>query len=177
MEKKNWKQEESAIKAMKICGQAALESGVGIGALVSLKVDYRTHCYVQGLLAIVYRFQENSGGILVCCEHGIVTHYGTSKDYWVPYNKYRVIAQNDTTFPISNKLQAVRDKVLAGNFVDAKITLRISFSKYVNIDLGTASPVKKAKDCPCKKGCNKGCGCKKKGLRCHSGCACNGNRH
>ncbi len=65
MEKKNWKQEESAIKSMKICGQAALESGVEIGALVSLKVDYRTHCYAQGLLAIVYRFQENSGGILV----------------------------------------------------------------------------------------------------------------
>ncbi len=43
MEKKNCKQEESAIKAMKICGQAALESGVGIGALVSLKVDYRSH--------------------------------------------------------------------------------------------------------------------------------------
>ncbi len=37
---------------MKICGQAALESGVGIGALVSLKVDYHTHCHVQGLLAI-----------------------------------------------------------------------------------------------------------------------------
>jgi hypothetical protein len=67
MEKKNCKQEESAIKAMKICGQAALESGVGIGALVSLKVDYRSHCHAQGLLAIVYRFQENSSGILVCC--------------------------------------------------------------------------------------------------------------
>ncbi len=111
MEKKNCKQEESAKKAMKICGQAALEIGVGIGALVSLKVDYRTHCHAQGLLAIVCRFQENSGGILVCCEHGIVTHDGTSNNYWVPYDKYRVIAQNDTTFPISDKLQAVRDKV------------------------------------------------------------------
>jgi hypothetical protein len=44
MEKKNCKQEESAIKAMKICGRAALESGVGIGPLVSLKVEYHTHC-------------------------------------------------------------------------------------------------------------------------------------
>jgi hypothetical protein len=114
MEKKNCKQEKSAIKAMKVCGQAALERGVGIGALVSLKVDYCTHCHAQGLLAIVYRFQENSGGILVCCEHGIITHDGTSNNYWVPYNKYRVIARNDTTFPISNKLQAMHDKVLAG---------------------------------------------------------------
>jgi hypothetical protein len=122
MEEKNCKQEESAIKAMKICGQAALESGVGIGALVSLKVDYRTHCHAQRLLA-VYRFQENSCGILICCEHGIITHDGTSNDYWVPYDKYKVIAQNDTTFPISDKLQVVHDKVLAGNFADARITL------------------------------------------------------
>jgi hypothetical protein len=84
MEKKNCKQEESAIKAVKVCGQAALDSGVGIGALMSLKVEYRTHCHAQGLLAIVYRFQENSGGILVCCEHEIITHDGTSNDYWVP---------------------------------------------------------------------------------------------
>ncbi len=53
IEKKNCKEEESAIKAMKICGQAALDSGVGIGALVSLKVDYHTHCHAQGLLVIV----------------------------------------------------------------------------------------------------------------------------
>ncbi len=177
MEKKNRKEEEFAIKAMKICVQALLDSGVGIGALVSLKVDYYTHCHVQGLLVIVYRFQENLGGILVCCKHGIITHDGTSNDFWLPYDKYRVIARNDTTFPFSNKLQAMRDKVLAGCYVDDKNTPRISFSKYVNIDLGMTSPVKKTKGCSCKKGCNKGCGCKKKGLRFHSECMCNGNHH
>jgi hypothetical protein len=103
---------------MNVCGRAALENGVGIGALVTLKVDYCTHCHAQGLLVIVYRFQEKSGGILVCCEHGIVTHDGSSKDYWVPYGKYRVIAGNDSTLQISKKLQAVRGKVVAGNFVD-----------------------------------------------------------
>ncbi len=45
IEKKNCKQEEYAIKAMKMCGKVALDSGIGIGALVSLKVDYRTHCH------------------------------------------------------------------------------------------------------------------------------------
>ncbi len=54
MEKKNRKQEEYAIKAMKMCGKAAVDSGIGIGALVSLKVNYRTHRHAQGLLAIVY---------------------------------------------------------------------------------------------------------------------------
>jgi hypothetical protein len=177
MEKKNCKQEEYAIKVMKMCGKAAVDSGIGIGLLVSLKVNFWMHCHAQGLLAIVYRFQEHSGGIMVCCEHGIVTHDGTKNAYWVPYDKYRVIARNDATFPILNNLQVMRDKELAGSFVDDRYTPQISFSKYVDIDLGPTSSVKKTKGCSCKKGCNKGCGCKKKELRCHSGCACNGNCH
>jgi hypothetical protein len=75
------------------------------------------------------------------------------------------------------KLQGVCDKVLAGNFVDDTCTPTISFLKYVNIDLGSTSPAKKGKGCFCKRGCNKGCGCKKKGMKCHSGCACTGNCH
>ncbi len=143
--------EEYAIKAMKMCEKAEVDSGIGIGALVSLKVDYRTHCHAQGLLAIVYQFQEHSSGIMVCCEHGIVTHDRTKNEYWVPYDKYRVIEWNDATFPISNNLQVMCDKVLAGSFVNDRATPRISFSKYVNIDLGTTSLVKKTKGCSCKK--------------------------
>jgi hypothetical protein len=59
----------------------------------------------------------------------------------------------------------VRDKVLADNFVDDTDTQRISFSNYVDNDLGTASQVRKMKGCSFKRGCNKGCGCKKKGLQ------------
>jgi hypothetical protein len=128
---------------MKMCGKAAVDSGIGIGALVSLKVDYRMHCHAQVLLAIVYQFQEHLGGIIVCCEHGIITHDGTKNEYWVPYNKYRVNAWNDATFPILNNLQVMCDKVLASSFVNDRATPRISFSKYVDIDLGTTSPVKK----------------------------------
>jgi hypothetical protein len=129
---------------MKLCGSAAFENGVRIGALGSLKVDYFTHCHAQGLLAVVYRFNADTGGILVCCKHGIVTHDRSSNSYWVPHDKYRFIATNDSTFPISNTLQGVRDKVLTGNFVDDTDTPRISFSKYVDIDLGSVSSVKKA---------------------------------
>ena len=46
MKKKNKKQEQSAEKAMKKCDDAALQSGVLPGAVVSIKVDYRTH-YIQ----------------------------------------------------------------------------------------------------------------------------------
>ena len=39
MEKKNCKQEQNTMKAMKQCGKAAMDSGCGVGAIVSLKVD------------------------------------------------------------------------------------------------------------------------------------------
>jgi len=81
MAKKNRKQESQAIKAMKQCGRAAQAAGAGVGAVVSLKVDYRTHSHAQGLLAIVYEMKQSTGGILVCCEHGVITHDGSRKDY------------------------------------------------------------------------------------------------
>ena len=58
MEKKNRKQEQNAIKAMKQCGKATLVSGCGVGAIVSLKVDYRTNCHAPGLLVIVFAVRE-----------------------------------------------------------------------------------------------------------------------
>ena len=60
---KNYKQESNEMRAIRQCGRAAMTNGACKVALVSLKVDYRTHCHTQGLLAIVY---EDSGGILVC---------------------------------------------------------------------------------------------------------------
>jgi len=103
MAKRNCKQESQAIKAMKQCGRAAQAAGAGIGAVVSLKVDYRTHSHVQGLLATVYEMKEcTPGGILVCCEHGVITHDRSRKDYWVPYDKYDVKARAQDTCPIDN---------------------------------------------------------------------------
>ena len=74
MAKRNHKQQSQAKKAMKQCGRAAQAARAGIGAVVSLKVDYRTHSHAQGLLAIMYEMKEDTGGILVCCEHGVFTH-------------------------------------------------------------------------------------------------------
>jgi len=97
--KRNCKQESQAIKAMKQCGCAAQAAGAGIGVVVSLKVDYHTHSHAQGLIAIVYEMKKNTGGILVCCEHGVITHDGSRKDYWVPYDKYTVNARAQDTCP------------------------------------------------------------------------------
>jgi hypothetical protein len=43
MAKRNHKQESQALKATKQYGHAAQAAGAGIGDVVSLKVDYRTH--------------------------------------------------------------------------------------------------------------------------------------
>ncbi len=63
MEKKNKRQEEKAKQALKQCGQAALKSGVSPGAVVTLKVDYRTFYNPEGLVAIVYEFNPWTGGL------------------------------------------------------------------------------------------------------------------
>jgi hypothetical protein len=144
MAKMNHKQESQAIKATKQCGRAAQAAGAGIGAVVSLKVDYCTHSHAQGLLAIVYEMKESTDGILVCCEHGVVTHDGSRKDYWVPYDKYDVKARAHDTCPIEEALQSVRNLVLADRY-NSTDQQKISYSKYHEIEIGSLSPVKKGK--------------------------------
>jgi hypothetical protein len=174
MEMKNRRQEEHAVKAMKQCGTAAIACGAAVGAVVSLKVDYRTHSHANGLLGVVYAVMEGTGGILVCCEHGVITHSGTKADYWVPYDKYSIKAKRDEIVPLPSGLQEVRDMVLAGKY-NAEPQKRISYAKLHDKSIQSSSPVKRGKGCTCRNGCKKSCGCKKNGYRCHSGCFCNGN--
>ncbi len=151
-----------------------MNSGCGIGAMVTLMVDYQTNCHAPGLVAIVFDFKPETGGIMVCCEHGVITHNGSEGDYWVPNDKYKVGASRDATLPIAPELQSVRDMILSGDF-NPNWQNKISFSKYVDKEMNLTSPVKRTKGCGCKMGCNKSCGYKKKGMKCHSGCFCNGN--
>ena len=174
MEKKNIRQKASAMKEMKRCGIAAMESGAGPGALVILKVDYRTQSHAQGMIAIVYDVKK-TGGILACCEHGVITHSGTKGDYWVPVDKYNVIAKRYEVIPLTTDLQATHDLVLSGNYQPENYHW-ISYGKLHEISIGATIPSKRQKGCGCKLGkCGKACGCRKKGASCHSGCSCNGN--
>jgi hypothetical protein len=171
--KKN-KQAVQAAKEIKKCGRAAIESGAAPGAVVTLKVDYRTHPYAQGLLAILYDVKQ-TGGILVGCDHGVITHSGNKKDYWVPVDKYRVVARKDEGCPLPAELTFVRDMVLTGEF-DLNPCPRILYAKLHAKRISATSPIKIGKGCKCKNGiCGKACGCKKKKLKCHSRCSCNGN--
>ena len=118
---------------------------------------------------------KKTGGILVCCEHGVITHSGTKADYWVPADKYSVVAKQDESIPLPADLQAVRQLVVSGKY-NPRTCRRISYAKLHEICINATSPIKRNKGCKCKGGkCGKGCGCKKNGVKCHSGCSCLGN--
>jgi hypothetical protein len=65
------------------------------------------------LVGIVYEAKKETGGILVCCEHGVISHDGSKGNYWVPYDKYKIVSQRDATIPIPPELQAIRGMVMA----------------------------------------------------------------
>ncbi len=106
-----------------------------------------------------FDFNPETGGILVCCEHGVIIHNGSEGEYWVPYDKYKVSASasRDAILPIASELQKVRNMILSGEY-NPKEQKRISFSKYVDKEMDSTSPVKGTKGCGCKRGCNKSCG-------------------
>ncbi len=55
-----------ALKALGQRRKEASKTRVGIGAVVTLQVDYRVHCHAPGLLEIVFDFKPESGGVCVC---------------------------------------------------------------------------------------------------------------
>ena len=69
---------------MKQCKDAAIKSGIALGTVVTLQVEYRTHYNPEGIIAMVYAVQESTGGIKASCSEGIITHDGNKGDYWVP---------------------------------------------------------------------------------------------
>ena len=173
MSKRNARQEQLAMKAMKQYAEGVKSKGATCGAIVTLKVDHRVHSHPYGLLGVVYKAAE-TGGILVVCEHGVITSSGTNKDFWVPNDQYKVVARADESAAITDNLQRVRESVMNGNYNYVEQP-RISYAKYHDIIIQSTSPTKRGR-CSCKKGCKRStCGCLKKNLTCHSGCGCNGN--
>ena len=79
------------------------------------------------MVGIVYEAKQETGGVLVCCEHGVISHDGSKGNYWVPYDKYKIVAQRDATIPIPPELQAIRNIVLSGEYKSEK-QKRISYS-------------------------------------------------
>ncbi len=77
---------------------------------------FLTYPYQRKLTTKTMREQlicEMSHGLGIAqCEHGVVTHDGGRKNYWVPCDKYDVKAREQDTCPIEEALQSVRNLVL-----------------------------------------------------------------
>ena len=130
------------------------------GAVVTLKMDYRTYHNPEGLVAIIYKFDLGTGGTKTCSEHGVITHDGSQGVYVVPVDRYVLNAPVGTYAPLPEKLAEVCKKVEDGLF-DERKSRRISYSKVHQgqINANTVQQIV-------------GAGRK---LSCHSGCSCNGN--
>ncbi len=80
------------------------------------------------MTAIVYK-SNTTGGALICCEHKVITHNGEKKDYWVPSDKYLIVAGKDEMCNIPPAIAKIRAVVQAGEYDYAK-QVRISYAKY-----------------------------------------------
>ena len=150
-----------------------LESeGLGVGAVVSCKVDYCTHSHAEGLVCIVYKCSDY-GAAIVCCENRVLTHDGSKNDYYVPSDKFVIKAGAEEEAVIPEELQKVRKDIMEGKY-DYDNMPRISYSKQHQQSVSATSPCKRAV-CSCKGGCNSRCGCRRKNLDCTSTCGCSGN--
>jgi hypothetical protein len=170
--KKRKMQQYSAEKEMKRLGEELVAEGLGVGAVVTCKVDYRTFVHAEGLVAIVYKCSE-FGGAIVCTENGVLTHDGSEKDYYVPSDKFVIQAGVGEVAVIPDALQKVRDDIMDGKY-DYEHMPRISYSKQHQLSTNATSPCKRV-ICGCKGNCNSRCGCRRKNLDCTSGCGCSGN--
>jgi hypothetical protein len=74
----------------------------------------------------------DSGGVAVCCEHGIISHDGSSNLYYVPIEKYVVVLSRTRAY-LSRKL------VLARKF-NLRIQKTISYSEYVAKEQDPSTP-------------------------------------
>ncbi len=74
--------------------------------------------------------QPRTGGIKVCCQHGVIAHDGGKGDYWVPADKYIAKAPVGTFQPLPDDLAQVCKMVEDGIFIEEEAKCpRISYSK------------------------------------------------
>lgn len=146
------------------------DTGVGIGAIVTISLDKRDFTMASGVRAVVYDVKEETKGILACSEYGIIVH--NDADYWIPSDRYGVTTSPDDTAVLTDGLVSIRAEVLDKTF-DPSTKDRITLSMAMKTFLGR-SPKKRAV-CKCRGNCTNSCGCRRKGVMCSSSCGCGGN--
>ena len=101
--------------------------------------------------------------------YGVITHSGTKGEYWVPVDKYSIVARKEEECPLSADLAAVPQMVLSiQGFHIQSFMKRVSVSTQLAQSRGVKAAMQNGV-------CGKACGCKKKGVSCHCGCSCSGD--
>ena len=147
-------------------------SNVGIGAVVTISLDKRDVSSPTGVRAVVFNTKEETGGIQVCSEGGVICQNG--KLFWIPCDRYRVTSSADESAVLTDGLTKIRNDILEHKFnvaMEKKISLNQAQKQFTG-----RSPRKKC-ICHCRGGrCGNRCGCRRKNNgKCSSACSCSGN--
>ena len=144
-----------------------LSREISPGAVVTVRVGSKVVSHSKGIIGVVGDFNEDSGGVRVICESGLI-------DYWIPFDEYVVRAKAQDLFPLPPEMNKVRADVISGD-INLEEYPTVSLPKAHQEVVGASSPCLK-KACRCTGGkCVGTCGCKRARRHCHSGCSCNGN--
>jgi len=148
-------------------------SKIGVGAVVTISLDKREFSSPTGVRAIVFELKEETGGILACCESGVITQ-STGEVFWIPSDRYGVTASPTEPAVLTDGLNTVRHDILNRKF-DSEKKEKTTLIKAQKDFMGR-SPRKRTA-CQCKGGrCGRRCGCKRnRNAECSSSCSCNGN--
>ena len=113
--------------------------------------------------------KEETGGVNVVCEQGIITTGNGRNVYYIPSDRYRVNKDNSV---LPKKLQEIRNDIVANKF-DQSAHGRVTLQQAHSMMIGETDVNHKC-SC-CKKKCTARCGCMRRGMPCNSGCGCSGN--
>ena len=91
------------------------QSGIEPGAVVTCKLDGRDVSHAHGIVGVVTKANE-MGAVQVMCKHDVLSAKGFVT-WWIPSDKYKVIAQRDEVANISNELTNIRGQITQGTFV------------------------------------------------------------
>lgn len=168
---KRKRQEVQAEKMMRY--RNAQCANVDIGAVVTISLDKRDFTTGTGVRAVVFDAKERTGGILACCESGIISQKN-GHHYWIPSDRYGVTSLATEDAVLTEALNKIRKQILDRTFDRAKVN-KVTLVQAQKTFMGR-SPRKKG-SCNCKGGkCTHRCGCRRnKNSMCSSTCSCSGN--
>ena len=84
--------------------------------VVTIQVCSRDANCSQDFISVVAHAKDDRGGISVVCAIGLLCSTNAKKEYWVPIDKYKVIARAHEQYAMTHDLLMIRYSILAGEF-------------------------------------------------------------